>query len=48
MQVHGPKDEFCHSFRMSDKGSVVSIKLSPDQRVLAVQRSNSQVVSKLI
>ncbi|KAK6623931.1 hypothetical protein RUM43_004763 [Polyplax serrata] len=43
VQVQGPTEELCQSFRMADKGPVVSIKLSPKQNVLAVQRSNFQL-----
>ena len=33
------------SFRMEDKGPLISIKYSPDMKVLAIQRSKTSVVS---
>lgn len=37
--VKGPKDEESISFRMLDKGDVMSIKFSADKKILSVQRS---------
>ncbi|XP_071965710.1 regulator of MON1-CCZ1 complex-like [Antedon mediterranea] len=37
--VKGPDDKTSTSFRMEDKGTVLSIKFSPDMNILAVQRS---------
>jgi hypothetical protein len=36
------------SFRMEDKGPVISIKFSPDQQVLAIQRTKTSVVIFLL
>lgn len=47
VQVQGPTEELCKSFRMADKGPVISIKLSPKQNVLALQRNNSQLVIQI-
>lgn len=44
----GQKDNLNCTFRMEDKGAVLSIKFSPDQKVLAVQRSAHSVVSSLL
>lgn len=41
--VEGPTPQLTTNFRMDDKGPVISIKFSPDQRVLAVQRTKSSV-----
>ncbi|XP_059481011.1 regulator of MON1-CCZ1 complex isoform X2 [Neocloeon triangulifer] len=41
--VKGPTEELSTSFRMEDKGPVISIKFSPDQKVLAIQRSKTSV-----
>ncbi|CAB3369225.1 Hypothetical predicted protein [Cloeon dipterum] len=41
--VKGPTEELSTSFRMEDKGPVISIKFSQDQRVLAIQRSKTSV-----
>jgi len=42
--VKGPTDQMTTSFRMEDKGPVISIKFSPDQQVLAIQRTKTSVV----
>jgi len=39
VQVKGPEDKLNSTFSIQDKGHVISIKFSPDQRVLAIQRS---------
>lgn len=39
--VKGPDQNI--SFRMEDKGPVISIKFSPDMNVLAIQRTNTSV-----
>lgn len=41
MLVKGPDQNL--SFRMEDRGPVISIKFSPDMNVLAIQRTNSSV-----
>ncbi|KAJ9577097.1 hypothetical protein L9F63_006334, partial [Diploptera punctata] len=41
--VKGPTDQSTTSFRMEDKGPVISIKFSPDQQVLAIQRTKTSV-----
>ncbi|PSN57717.1 Uncharacterized protein C0J52_00327 [Blattella germanica] len=41
--VKGPTDQTTTSFRMEDKGPVISIKFSPDQQVLAIQRTKTSV-----
>uniref|UniRef100_L7M3J6 Uncharacterized protein n=1 Tax=Rhipicephalus pulchellus TaxID=72859 RepID=L7M3J6_RHIPC len=41
--VKGPDDCKSTDFRMDDKGDVVSIKFSPDLKVLAIQRSQKSV-----
>lgn len=41
--VKGPEETKTMNFRMEDHGAVISIKLSPDQKVLAVQRTYSSV-----
>ncbi|KAJ1531899.1 hypothetical protein ONE63_000544 [Megalurothrips usitatus] len=41
--VKGPTAATSTDFCMEDKGPVVSIKFSPDQKVLAIQRSKSSV-----
>lgn len=33
-------DRKCTSFQMEDKGPIISIKLSPDQKILAIQRNH--------
>jgi hypothetical protein len=42
--VKGPTEQSTTSFRMEDKGPVISIKFSPDQQVLAIQRTKTSVV----
>nr|CAD7398869.1 unnamed protein product [Timema poppensis] len=42
--VKGPTEQTSTSFRMEDKGPVISIKFSPDQQVLAIQRTKASVV----
>lgn len=41
MLVKGPNQNL--SFRMEDRGPVISIKFSPDMNILAIQRTNSSV-----
>lgn len=41
--VKGPSPATSTDFCMEDKGPVVSIKFSPDQKILAIQRSKSSV-----
>lgn len=41
--VKGPDDSRSTDFSMEDKGDVISIKFSPDLRVLAIQRSQKSV-----
>ncbi|XP_066997555.1 regulator of MON1-CCZ1 complex [Anabrus simplex] len=41
--VQGPTEQSTRSFRMEDKGPVISIKFSPDQQVLAIQRTKTSV-----
>ncbi|KAG1694155.1 Regulator of MON1-CCZ1 complex [Nymphon striatum] len=41
--VKGPDEKSSYSFRMEDKGLVISIKFSPDQKILAMQRSQRTV-----
>ncbi|XP_053377581.1 regulator of MON1-CCZ1 complex-like isoform X2 [Mercenaria mercenaria] len=41
--VKGPNDKTGITFRMEDRGEVVSMKFSPDRRVLAIQRSTKSV-----
>ncbi|ODM97394.1 hypothetical protein Ocin01_09287 [Orchesella cincta] len=41
--VKGRKESLNCTFRMEDKGPVLSIKFSPDQKILAVQRSSHSV-----
>lgn len=41
--VRGFSDHLCSTFRLEDRGSIISIKLSPDQSILAVQRQKSSV-----
>lgn len=41
--VKGPSDEESISFRMLDKGDVMSIKFSPDKKILSVQRSYKSI-----
>lgn len=44
MVVKGPTEQMTTSFCMEDKGPVMSIKFSPDQQVLAIQRTKTSVV----
>ncbi|XP_039755416.1 regulator of MON1-CCZ1 complex [Pararge aegeria] len=37
--VNGMDDKKCTSFRMEDKGPIISIKFSPDHKILAIQRN---------
>jgi len=41
--VKGQLEELCSTFRMEDQGPIMSVKLSPDQTLLAVQRSKTTV-----
>uniref|UniRef100_T1IWP7 Tyrosine--tRNA ligase n=1 Tax=Strigamia maritima TaxID=126957 RepID=T1IWP7_STRMM len=41
--VKGPDEKTLKNFRMEDKGTVISIKFSLDQKILAVQRSQSSI-----
>ncbi|KAL4226404.1 hypothetical protein ACF0H5_014387 [Mactra antiquata] len=41
--VKGPNDRNGITFRMEDRGEVLSMKFSPDRRVLAIQRSQKSV-----
>ncbi|XP_022647600.1 uncharacterized protein C18orf8 homolog [Varroa jacobsoni] len=41
--VKGPTEERSCSFTMDDKGEILSVKLSPDQAVMAIQRSRKSV-----
>ena len=41
--VKGFTEQLSSTFRLEDKGPIISIKLSPDQKVLSVQRSKSNV-----
>lgn len=41
--VKGPTEERSCSFTMDDKGEIISVKLSPDQTVMAIQRSRKSV-----
>ena len=41
--VKGFTEQLSSTFRLEDKGPIISIKLSPDQKVLSVQRSKSCV-----
>ncbi|XP_054717520.1 regulator of MON1-CCZ1 complex-like [Uloborus diversus] len=41
--VKGPSDKTSISFRMLDKGEVMSIKFSPDKKILSVQRSYKSI-----
>lgn len=38
--VNSMDDRKCTSFQMEDKGPIISIKLSPDQKILAIQRNH--------
>ncbi|XP_041987237.1 regulator of MON1-CCZ1 complex [Aricia agestis] len=37
--VNGMDESKCTSFRMEDKGPIISIKFSPDHKILAIQRN---------
>ncbi|KAM3958549.1 regulator of MON1-CCZ1 complex protein bulli [Aphomia sociella] len=37
--VNGMDDTKCTSFRMEDRGPIISIKFSPDHKILAIQRN---------
>lgn len=37
--VNGMDEAKCTSFRMEDKGPIISIKFSPDHKILAIQRN---------
>ncbi|CAG9088668.1 unnamed protein product [Plutella xylostella] len=39
VSVIGMDDSKCTSFRMEDKGPIISIKFSPDHKILAIQRN---------
>jgi len=41
--IKGFKEQNCSTFRLEDQGPIISIKLSPDQKILAVQRSKAIV-----
>ncbi|XP_076305323.1 regulator of MON1-CCZ1 complex protein bulli [Tachypleus tridentatus] len=41
--VKGPDVKTSRNFRMEDKGDVISIKFSPDQKILAIQRCQKSV-----
>ncbi|OQR68066.1 hypothetical protein BIW11_02080 [Tropilaelaps mercedesae] len=41
--VKGPTEDRSCSFTMDDKGEILSVKLSPDQAVMAIQRSRKSV-----
>ncbi|XP_077291953.1 regulator of MON1-CCZ1 complex protein bulli [Arctopsyche grandis] len=41
--VKGPNQDNCTTFRMEDKGRVISIKFSPDMNILGIQRSHGSV-----
>ncbi|KAH9488827.1 Regulator of MON1-CCZ1 complex [Bulinus truncatus] len=41
--MKGPDDKSSASFRMEDRGDIISIKFSPDRRILAAQRSTKTV-----
>ncbi|XP_046571702.1 LOW QUALITY PROTEIN: regulator of MON1-CCZ1 complex-like [Haliotis rubra] len=41
--VKGPDEKSAVSFRIEDRGDVVSIKFSPDKKILAIQRSQKSV-----
>ena len=41
--VKGFTDQLSSTFRLEDKGHIISIKLAPDQKVLSVQRSKTAV-----
>lgn len=39
VSVIGMDDSKCTSFRMEDKGPIISIKFSPNHKILAIQRN---------
>ena len=41
--VKGFEDRLSTTFRLDDHGAIISIKLSPDQNILAIQRAKSVV-----
>ncbi|GAB6023103.1 hypothetical protein CHUAL_007191 [Chamberlinius hualienensis] len=41
--VKGPNEQSGFSFRIEDKGPVISVKFSPNKEILAIQRSKSSV-----
>lgn len=41
--VRGPDDNTSHSFRLNDKGSLISIKFSYHHKILALQRSDTSI-----
>nr|XP_039263750.1 regulator of MON1-CCZ1 complex-like [Styela clava] len=41
--VRGPDDRTSHSFRLNDKGSLISIKFSYHHKILALQRSETSI-----
>uniref|UniRef100_A0A2C9KK17 Uncharacterized protein n=1 Tax=Biomphalaria glabrata TaxID=6526 RepID=A0A2C9KK17_BIOGL len=41
--MKGPDEKSSASFRMEDRGDIISIKFSPDKRILAAQRSSKTV-----
>lgn len=43
VHVKGPNDASDANFLLQEKGNVISIKFSPDQRILAVQRSSKSI-----
>lgn len=45
MIVKNVADHNSRVFRVEEKGPVISIKFSPNQKILAVQRTRTSVVS---
>ena len=45
VNVKGPNMKTALNFRVEDKGALLSIKFSPNQQILAIQRSSKSVVS---
>ena len=43
VNVKGPENKPDANFDLPEKGNVISIKFSPDQRVLAIQRSSKTI-----
>ncbi len=41
--ARGFVENFCSTLRLRDRGPVITVKLSPDQRLLAVQRTSREV-----